>query len=89
MLTIFYYFSVVAVRQKLSNLKQKIEMLMNSTMSSNPTHDETHSFVSAESRSTVAKVVIDKKTEVHNFSKLKVLLYTMWHLFLWLSQLGS
>ncbi|XP_015271758.1 PREDICTED: cilia- and flagella-associated protein 54 [Gekko japonicus] len=54
--------SVVAVREKLSNLKQKIEMLMHSTVSSRLII-ETHSFLSPESRSTIERVVIDKKTE--------------------------
>nr|XP_056702505.1 cilia- and flagella-associated protein 54 [Euleptes europaea] len=57
--------SVVAVREKLSNLKQKIEMLMHSTHSTiNPRQASvTHSFLSPESRSSVSRVVIDKKTE--------------------------
>ncbi|XP_077195229.1 cilia- and flagella-associated protein 54 isoform X2 [Paroedura picta] len=54
--------SVVAVREKLSHLKQKIEMLMHSTVSSLLTN-ETHSFLPPESRSTISRMVMDKKTE--------------------------
>ncbi|XP_060100406.1 cilia- and flagella-associated protein 54 [Heteronotia binoei] len=68
--------SVVAVRDKLSNLKQKIEMLMHSTVNSHLTN-EARSFVSLESRSTISRVVMDKKTEElvrQCFSEIKSLL---------------
>lgn len=63
MLTFFsFFFSVIAVREKLSDLKLQIEMLMQTVKTSQlESETETHS----SSAKTVAKVPLDEKTRVY------------------------
>ncbi|XP_062991053.1 cilia- and flagella-associated protein 54 [Elgaria multicarinata webbii] len=69
--------SVIAVREQLSNLKQQIELLMQSVMTPLAASEIQTNLASTGSRTNMAKVPLDEKTKemvIQCFSEIKVLL---------------